>query len=289
MQRTLTRRDFLKLGAAAGLSWTLEGCKTPVDPGVRGVIGFNVHPYPGLALPIQMQALNDIKANWIRITLGITTDVGGPYVAATQANVLGLIADFNLGPINKSDWPDMVETVIRRYPSIQYFEILNEPASFNGISNTDYVRDYLKPAHDLIREKFPSVNIVAAAPIGQPSGIEDFTEMSLAGADNYCDFRAVHIYFKNDLTSPWTSFQRATRKPIMITETGSSDPSEHLDMWTNQIPEMKRVLTTDFVFYYVLLEQPPLGFGIITDQLDSNGQIIPTPGSELYTFLRNSA
>ncbi|MCI0528814.1 MAG: hypothetical protein L0Y56_15355, partial [Nitrospira sp.] len=270
------------------LAWTLGGCKTPVDPGIEGVLGFNVQPYPGSALSVQMQALNEIRANWIRVTLGILTDAAGPYVTATPANVLGLIADFNLGPINKSDWPDRVETVIRRYPSIQYFEILNEPAVFNGISNRDYVRDYLKPAHDRIRSRFPSIKIVAAAPIGQPSGIGDFTEMSLAGADDYCDFRAVHIYFQNGLVNPWTSFQRATRKPIMVTETGINQPSQHLNWWNNQIPEMKRVFTTDLVFYYVLLEQPFMGFGIITGQLDSNGQVIPTPESGLYNFLRGS-
>jgi len=289
MARNFTRRDFLKLGATAGLTWTLEGCRTPVNPGIEGVLGFNVQPYTGSALSVQMQALSEINANWVRITLGITTDVGGPYVAATQANVLGLIADFNLGPISKSDWPDMVETVIRRYPSIRYFEILNEPAVFNGISNTEYVQDYLKPAHDRIRANFPSVNIVAAAPIGQPSGITDFAEMSTAGADRYCDFRAVHIYFDNGLVNPWSSFQVATRKPIMVTETGINRPDQHLSWWNNQIPEMKRVFTTDLVFYYVLLEQPFTGFGIITGQLDGSGRVVPTPGSELYTFLRDSA
>lgn len=287
MQFSFTRRDVLKLGVATGLAWSLEGCKTPVDPGVQGVLGFNVQPYSGF-LSVQIQALSDIKANWIRTTLGIISDTGSPYVASTQTTVLGLIADFNLGPIDKTTWPDQVEAVIRRYPSIQYFEILNEPAVFNGISNTDYVRDYLQPAHDRIREKFPSVNIVAAAPVGQPSGIEDFTQMSLAGADDFCDFRAVHIYFDNSLTAPWTSFQRTTRKPIMVTETGTNQPGQHLSWWNNQIPEMKRVLTTDFVFYYVLLEQPFRGFGIIDGQFDGNGQVVPTSGSELYTFLRDS-
>jgi hypothetical protein len=217
----------------------------------------------------------------------MTRDVAGAYATASGTNVLGLIGDFQLTSIPKNDWPDIVAAVIQRYPSIQYFQILNEPEIFYNMSNTEYVRDYLRPAHDLIRSTFPSVKIVAAAPIGQPSGIQDFAAMSVAGADNYCDFRAVHIYFDQDLGAPWSAFRVATQKPIMITETGSSRPEHHLSWWQLQIPEMKRVLGTEYVFYYALLEQPVLtGYEIITGELDNQGNVVPTPGSELYNFLK---
>ena len=286
----ISRRDFLRLGAASGCALALGGCSSsPSDPGgsTYEVRGFNVHPYAGSLMTLQMQALNDIRANWIRTTLGIPTDVAGPYVTATSANVLGLIGDFLFTSINKTDWPDMVEAVIRRYPSIQYFQILNEPEVFYNMSNVEYVRDYLRPAHDLIRRKFPSVKIVAAAPIGQPSGIKDFAAMSVAGADQYCDYRAVHIYFEQDLVSPWSAFRLATEKPIMITETGSRKRDKHLYWWQTQIPEMKRVLQTEYVFYYALLEQPVYtGFEMILAEFDSQGNVVPALGSELYDFLR---
>jgi hypothetical protein len=284
----LSRRDVLKLGVAAGCALALGGCTSfPSSPDSEEVRGFNVHPYTGSLMAVQLQALNAMRVDWVRMTLGILTDAAGPYVSAMQANILGLIADFNLGPINKNDWPDMVETVIQRYPSIQYFQILNEPEHFNGITNTEYVLDYLRPAHDLIRSEFPYVKIVSAAPIGQPSGMNDFTTMSLAGADQYCDFRAVHLYFEQDFVYPWSVFRRATQKPIMITETGIRRPDRHLNWWQNQIPEMKRILSTDYVFYYVLLDQPVYtGFEIITSALDNSGNVVPAPGSELYDFLR---
>ncbi len=247
-----------------------------------------MHPYMDSVMAAQIQALNEMRVNWVRTTLGIITDSVGPYVAAIRANILGLIGDFNLGPIDKKDWPDMVETVIRRYPSIQYFQILNEPEHFSGISNTEYVLDYLRPAHDLIRSKFPYVRIVSAAPIGQSSGIRDFTEMSNAGADLYCDFRAVHIYFEENKLSPWSAFRRATQKPIVITETGIRRPEQHLNWWRNQIPKMKRILDTAYVFYYVLLDHPiSTGFEIITGEFDSRGNVVPASGSELYNYLRS--
>jgi hypothetical protein len=151
------------------------------------------------------------------------------------------------------------------------------------------VREYLRPAHDLIRAKFPSVKIVSAAPIGEPSGIRDFTVMTAAGADHYCDFRGVHIYFEDSLLNPWVAFRQATQNPIMITETGTKTPAEHLNWWQVQIPEMKRILGTEYVFYYALLEHPiSTGFEIITGDLDGQGDIIPAAGSDLYTYLHSA-
>ena len=295
-----TRRDFLALGLAAGGALVLGGCSSsssPSDPNGGsggggssvGMRGFNVHPYQGSLYNVQMQALQDISANWTRTTLGIPNDVAGAYAAPPGMNVLGLIGDFTYTNIDQTDWPDMVRTVIQRYPSITYFQILNEPEIFYNMSNTEYVRNYLKPAHDLIRQEFPYVKIVSAAPIGQYSGVMDFAEMSLAGADNYCDYRGVHIYFEEDIIYSWAEFRLATDKPIMITETGTRKPEKQLDWWQISIPEMKRKLETNFVFYYALLEQPTYtGYEIIQAGLDSNGNVVPAPGSELYNYLKNS-
>ncbi|MCP4397555.1 MAG: twin-arginine translocation signal domain-containing protein [bacterium] len=293
-----TRRDFLALGLAAGGALALGGCSSssPSDPGggssggggSAGIRGFNVHPYQGSLYHVQMQALQDIGANWTRTTLGIPNDVAGAYATPPGMNVLGLIGDFQHTNINKNDWPDMVETVIRRYPTIQYFQILNEPEIFYNMSNTEYVRDYLRPAHDLIRQKFPQVKIVSAAPIGQYSGVVDFAQMSLAGADQYCDFRGVHIYFEEDIIYSWAEFRLATNKPIMVTETGKRTPEKHLDWWQVSIPEMKRKLDTNYIFYYALLEQPKYtGYEIIRAELN-NGTVVPAPGSGLYNYLKTS-
>lgn len=289
----LTRRDFLRLGAAVGCGVALAGCTddstTPTDPsnpGTYGLRGFNVHPYQGALYAHQLKALQSIHANWTRTTLGIPNDIAGPYASMSGMNVLGLIGDFQMSSIPKSDWPDMVESVIRRYPAIRYFQVLNEPEVFYNMSNTEYVRDYLRPAHDRIRRKFPAVKIVSAAPIGQPSGMQHFALMSAYGADEYCDFRAVHIYFEQDTFTRWSTFRAATQKPIMITETGARQPEKHLTWWQTQIPTMKRALNTEYVFYYALLEQPQYtGFEIITTDRDSAGNIIPAPNSQLYHAL----
>ncbi len=286
----ISRRRFLQTALTAGSIFALPGCDNePLGSPIGGEIrGFNVHPYMGSPMNVQLQALRDIGANWIRTTLGISTDSAGGYVTATGTNVLGLISDFQMTSIDKTDWPDMVETVIRRYPSLRYVQILNEPEVFFDISNREYVLDYLKPASLLLLAQFPHIQIVSAAPIGQPSGINDFAMMSAAGADDYCDFRGVHIYFGDNLLQPWSSFRRTTQKPIMVTETGSRHPEEHLSWWLNQIPHMQYTLDTNYIFYYALLEQPELtGFEIISGELDPQGNVVPRTGSELYMYLQN--
>lgn len=296
----ISRRDFLRFGMAAGAALALNACHssnndddddsdTPGTPGSGsyGFRGFNVHPYQGSLYTLQTTALRNIHATWIRTTLGLSSDLAGAYATSTGCNVLGIIGDFGTPSLSKSDWPAMVEAVIRRYPSITYFQILNEPEEFYNMSNTEYVRDYLRPAHSVIREKFPSVKIVAAAPLGQSSGINDFTAMSAAGADQYCDFRGVHVYYEQELFSPWSAYRLATQKPIMVTETGKKTPSEHLNWWTTQIPAIKQALKTEYIFYYALLEQPTYtGYEIILAELDGSGNIQPASGSELYNYLK---
>ncbi len=299
----ITRRDFLRFGMAAGATLALTSCHSsndddddnepdsPSDPGSGsgsyGFRGFNVHPYQGALYSVQTKALRNIHATWIRTTLGLTGDIAGAYATSTGLNVLGIIGDFGTASISKSDWPAMVEAVVRRYPTIRYFQVLNEPEEFYNMSNTEYVRDYLRPAHDVIRQKFPSVKIVAAAPIGQPSGLNDFTEMSIAGADQYCDFRGVHVYYEQALYSPWSAYRVATQKPFMVTETGKRTASYHLSWWTQQIPAMKKALQTEYIFYYALLEQPTYtGYEIILADLDASGNVQPAPGSELYNYLK---
>ncbi|PID58596.1 hypothetical protein CSB45_03360 [candidate division KSB3 bacterium] len=291
--QTYTRRDILRMGLAAGGLLALGGCSSSSPTGPSGggstdFLAFNVHPYNGL-YTLQLKALQAIGATWIRTTLGLPNDIAGAYAAPPGINVLGLIGDYTHTSIDQRDWPDMLRTVIQRYPGIRYFQILNEPEIFYDMSNTEYVRNYLKVAHDLIRREFPHVNIVSAAPIGQYSGLVDFAQMSLAGADDYCDYRGVHIYFEEDIVYSWSEFRLATENPIMITETGSSNPSKHLRWWRNAIPEMKRKLNTDFVFYYTLLEQPAYtGYEIIQAELNAAGEIVPASGSELYEYLKNS-
>jgi hypothetical protein len=59
-------------------------------------------------------------------------------------------------------------------------------------------------------------------------------------------------------------------------------------MVEEQIPEMKRVLKPSMYFTMLYWRQPEYtDMKIITAELDSQGNVLPASGSELYNYLKN--
>jgi hypothetical protein len=260
-----------------------------------GDLAFNVHPLGGRFEALQRDALRSLAAPWIRVTLGLVsdTDAARPYVRM-GASVLGLVADFHLGPIDARDWPDLVEATLRRYPQVGRAELLNEPEHFNGLSPGRYVQEYLRPGYERIRERSPGVAVVAAAPVGdRKAGPDRFRRMTDAGADEFCDYRAVHVYFDDDRAL--SAFAGSTGRPILVTETGSQTPGQQVRWYTDVVPRIRQALGAELIFWYVLLESAGLaggtvaysypGSSVIAAVPDAAGQPQAAPGSGLYPLL----
>jgi hypothetical protein len=300
VRTNLDRRRFL-----AGLGGLLLGAGC-VDERKRSVtssevvigggpLAFNVHPLGGRFELLQRQALANIGTPWIRVTLGLVNDVDAarPYVR-TAPNTLGLVADFRLGPIDPGQWPDLVASTLRRYPQVRRAELLNEPERFNGLSPARYVREYLRPGWELIRSRFPGVQVVCAAPEGDRKKAPDrFRRLTDAGADDYSDYRAVHVYFDDD--GALSAIGSSTRRPILVTETGNSNPGQHVRWFTEVVPRIRSALAAELVFWYVLLESVDLaggavpysypGSSVIAPLPDASGQPQASNGSHLYPVL----
>jgi len=60
-----------------------------------------------------------------------------------------------------------------------------------------YVEQYLRPAYEVIKGINPAYQVAAAAPTGTSDGRLYFYQMSEAGADRWCDYRAAHLYLDN--------------------------------------------------------------------------------------------
>lgn len=244
---------------------------------------------------MQRDALRALGTPWIRLTLGLTTqtDAARAYVGAGPS-VLGLVSDFQSGPIDAARWPDLVEATLRRYPQVRRAELLNEPERFNGLSAERYVREYLRPGFERIRERLPGVAVVAAAPVGdRRQGPERFGRLTDAGADDFCDYRAVHVYF--DDGGALAAIAGATRRPVLVTETGTSTPGQHVRWYGEVIPRIRATLGAELVFWYVLLESADLaggavpysypGTSLIAGTPDAAGRPQAAPGSGLYPLL----
>jgi hypothetical protein len=256
----------------------------------------NVHPLGGRLASLQRSALRALGTPWIRVTLGLVTetDATRPYAGAAP-NLLGLVSDFHLRRVEAEAWPGIVEATLRRYPEVRRAELLNEPEQFYGLSPTSYVRDFLRPGFERIRERFPGVGVVAAAPIGnRRKGLDYFRRMTDAGADRYCDERAVHVYFEDERVL--RDYASATGRRIVVTETGIGFPSQHVRWYTEVIPAIRQALRAELVFWYVMREDAALAGGgpippnyldtsLIAPEADTAGQPRPAAGSHLYPLL----
>lgn len=262
-------------------------------------LSMNVHPLEGRRGDLQREALRALGTVWIRVTLGLATQINATRAYASAApNLLGLVSDFHLRRVEARDWPGLVEATLRRYPEVRRAELLNEPAEFYGLSPASYVRDFLRPGFELIRERFPGMSVVAAAPIGsRRKGLDYFRRMTDAGADRFCDERAVHVYFEDDRAL--ADYAAATGRPIVVTETGIGAAGQHVRWYTEVIPVIRQALRAELVFWYVMLEDAALAGGgpvppnylatsLIAPEPDAAGHPRPADGSRLYPLLASA-
>jgi hypothetical protein len=280
----MKRRDFLKLAAAGALGAALPGCDNKwlnlVGDGEEKFWGLNVHPYGGSLDELQLRALRELGIGRIRITLGLGRDLAGIYLRSYPAEYLGLISDFNLGRPSAAAWPSQVREAVGRSGGVSYLQVLNEPDVFHGIGPEVYVNDFLRPAYEIIREMRPDVPIVSAAPANTSGGRIYFFQMTEAGADRYCDFRAVHMYSSNP-----EIFLAGTERPFIVTETGTRNRANHVSWWKDNMPNISKTLDTDKLYFYVLLDRPDDGLSLIAGTPDGSGN--PRPISPLYDYIRN--
>lgn len=306
MARIGRRRALAALGAGLlGFAGCGDGrgdgrrsITAPQVPGRRDALSFNVHPLGGAALGLQGNAIAALAPPWIRVTLGLVsgTDEARPY-SALGPSLHGLVADFRLGPIDPAEWLPLLEGTMRRNPAARRVELLREPERVNGLGAEQYVQEFLRPGYQRIRDRFPGVQVVAAAPGGdRRSAPQRFQRLTDAGADEFCDYRAAHVFFED--AGAWSAIRAATRRPILVTETGVDTPGRHVSWYTDIIPAMKSVLGAEQVFWYVLLESPSLASGpvsyrfagtsVIAGIPDAAGGPQPAPGSGLYRLLAGS-
>jgi len=280
----MRRRDFLKLTAAGALGAALPACNSKwfnlLGPESEKLWGLNVHPYGGSLDALQIRALHELGVTRVRITLGLDRDLATPYLNGYPAEYLGIISDFFRGRPNAGAWPGQVRAVVNRTPGVGVYQVLNEPDVFHGIGPEEYVNSFLKPAYEVIKEIRPSVPVVSAAPANTSGGRLYFYSMTEAGADRYCDFRAVHMYSTNPEV-----FLAGTDKPFMVTESGTRNRGNHLSWWQNDMAHFSKVLDTDLLYWYVLLDRPDDGLSLISEQAGPGGA--PQPISDLYNYIKN--
>jgi hypothetical protein len=256
----MDRRGFLKNAALAAAGTTLAGCDSDLlnifNSGTEQLWGLHVHSFDGVLGSAQLEALRQLGIRRVRLTLGLHNDLAGSYLRGYDAEYIGLVDDYLDPTPAPSEWPGLVRRAVERSPGLFCYEILNEPVS---LSATVYVEQYLKPAYQIIKGINPAYQVAAAAPTGTAGGRLDFYEMTSAGADSWCDFRAAHVYADNP-----ENYLAGTDRPFLVTETGVQDPARHVDWWTRTMTHLSGVLETDRVYLYALADSEDTGWALIS-------------------------
>jgi hypothetical protein len=190
------------------------------------------------------------------MTLGLHDDLAGRYLRGFGAEYIGIVSDFNDPYPSPAAWPGLVRRAVQRSPGLFCYEILNEPTL---IAPQDYVERYLRPAYEIIKSINPSYRVAAAAPTGTSGGRVYFFQMTDAGADDVCDFRAAHLY-----TDQPEVYLKGTRRPFLITESGVNDRGGHLNWWAKTMTHISGVLETERLYFYVLSDSEDSDFALIS-------------------------
>jgi len=256
----MDRREFIKNAALAAAATSLAGCNSDLlnvfNTGNEQLWGLSVHSFDGVLAGAQIEALRELGIRRVRLTLGLHNDLAGQYLRGYDAEYIGLVADYRDPIPDPSAWPGLVRRAVERAPGLFCYEILNEPVS---LSAQVYVEQYLKPAYQIIKGINSAYQVAAAAPTGTSGGRIDFYEMTTAGADTWCDYRAAHVYADNP-----EYYLAGTGRPFLITETGAQDPARHVDWWARTMTHISGVLETDRLYLYTLADSEDSGWALIS-------------------------
>jgi hypothetical protein len=275
----MDRRGFLRAAGLAAAGTALAGCDRDLldifNRGEEQLWGMNVHPYGGPLGDAQIEVLRRLGVRRVRMTLGLRDNLAAPYLNAFHAEYVGLVDDFDPGLPDPASWPGLVRRAVERAPGLFCYEILNEPMS---LSPGVYVEQYLKPAYQVIKGINPGYQVAAAAPAGTSGGRLYFYQMTDAGADSWCDYRAAHLYVDNPEV-----YLKGTRRPFLITESGIEDPAQHVNWWSKTMTHLSGVLETDRLYFYTLADVPDTGWAIISSgSRPGNIQVL----SPLHDYIR---
>lgn len=246
---------------------------------------------------IQMRLVYELGFEWIRITIsfngfGPEFLAAIPYVRAARAlgiNVLGILSQFGGRDLVRAlARPQTREEVLRVYlslfddfvppaspelerPGIFAVQILNEPTHFTGVTPQTYVRQFLAPVYNDLKNEDPQLIVLSAAAVGNADGILRTRSMLDAGLENFCDGVAYHIYDRRWIPS----LAGMTTRPVWVTESGVTPPERHLAWITETFDEIRNGIEgVEEIFYFQLFDKEPERFRLIDIVAEPDGSFL---------------
>jgi hypothetical protein len=165
-------------------------------------------------------------------------------------------------------------------------QVLNEPTNFLGISPRTYVREFLAPAYEHLKNEDPQLNVASAAAVGSAEGILRTRSLLEAGVENFCDRVAYHIYDRRWIPR----LAGMTLRPVWVTESGVAGPERHLAWITQTFDDIRGGIEgVEQIFYFELFDFQPNRFRLIDIVAEPDGgfrEIVESPAAVAHLASR---
>jgi hypothetical protein len=233
----------------------------------------------GAAFNIQMEAARTLqragKMTWIRLNTHLD-GTGLEYHVEARRMGLRIFSIVHMKDLESAGWETAFDRLYATYPSDIWEiagEISNADPNVNPVTVTpEYYMSKFKTLYDHVKSRYPSVVLTNAPPFGSGNSgsleLEEFFKLGLLEMDTVV---AMNIYSNHSLSSYATVIDRyAARlagKRLWVTETGSSNPDNHLAWVQEFYPRLVNTVHPEMICWYAMWggdgEGSDNGFGLL--------------------------
>jgi hypothetical protein len=302
----------IRLVLIFGVSVLLYGCQrapsaaTPIDgdPGAQNTSAWApcvvVQSPGGVPFNVQMDAARTLqragKLTWIRLNTHLDGS-GLEYYAQARSMGLHIFSIVHLSDLERAGWEAAFDRIHAIYPGDIWQiagEISNSDPNVNPVTVTpEYYMSKFRSLYNYVMTRYPNVVLTNAPTVGSgsggPSELEQFFKLGLLDMNTVV---AINVYSNLALSSYATVMDRyAARlagKRIWVTETGSSNPDNHIAWVQEFYPRLVNTVHPEMICWYAMwggsTGQTDNGFGLL-DHVES-GQPIERPLFKALVGLR---
>jgi hypothetical protein len=253
-----------------------SGCQlasTPASPSPRSatVSGQDMNAWApclvvqspaGTPFNVQMEAARTLqragKVTWLRLNAHLDSS-GLEYHLEARRMGLKIVSIVHLDELESAGWQNAFDRLYATYPS-DIWEIGGEVsnAGVNRVPVTpEYYMSQFRRLYDYVRATNPGVTLASAATVGSgtdgSSELEQFFKLGLLDMDAVV---TINVYSNTALSGYATVVDkyaaRLAGKRLWVTETGSSNPDNHIAWVQEFYPRLANAVHPEMICWYAL-------------------------------------
>jgi hypothetical protein len=240
----------------------------------------------GTPFHVQMDAARTLqragKMTWIR--LNVQLDASGlEYHLQARQMGMKIFSIVHLDDLEAAGWETAFDRLYATYPS-DIWQIGNEisnPAINRATTTPETYISQFKRLNDYVRSRYPGTTLASAATVGTGnSGSSELEQFFTLGLLDMQTVIAINVYSNSALSSYATVMDqyaaRLAGKRIWVTETGSSNPDNHLAWVQAFYPRLVNSVRPEMICWYAMWGGDGAGgdngFGLL-DRVESGSTI----------------